>query len=56
MSRSTFSVRLISASASWISVSVLNPRKSIFSRPTRSTSFIAHCVVISSRLLLNSGA
>ena len=42
-------VRLISASASWISVSVLSPRKSIFRRPTRSISFIAHCVTISSR-------
>ena len=36
----------------WISVSVLRPRKSIFRRPTRSISFIAHWVMISSRLLL----
>ena len=32
-----------------MSVSVLSPRKSIFRRPTRSTSFMFHCVVISSR-------
>ena len=35
-----------------MTVSVLSPRKSIFSRPTRSISFIAHCVVISSVLAL----
>ena len=43
------SVRLISFRQSSISVSVLSPRKSIFRRPTRSTSFMFHCVVISSR-------
>ena len=48
MSRTIPSVRLISVSASQISVSVLSPRKSIFRRPTRSTSFIAHWVTISS--------
>ena len=42
-------VRSISAIASSISVSVLSPRKSIFSRPMRSISFIDHWVVISSR-------
>ena len=42
-------VRSISAIASAISVSVLSPRKSIFSRPMRSISFIDHWVVISSR-------
>ena len=46
------SVRLISSTASSSSVSVLRPRKSIFRRPTRSISFMAHCVVISSFWLL----
>ena len=49
MSSSTPVVRLISAIASKISVSVLSPRKSIFRRPTRSISFIDHWVTISSR-------
>ncbi len=42
-------VRSISAMASKISVSVVSPRKSILSRPTRSISFIDHWVTISSR-------
>ena len=52
MSMSTLSVRLISSRASRMSVSVLSPRKSIFRSPTRSTSFIAHWVTISSFWLL----
>ena len=45
----TPSVSSMCFTASSSSVSVLRPRKSIFRRPTRSISFIAHCVVISPR-------
>ncbi len=41
-------VRSISFTQSSMSVSVLSPRKSILSSPTRSMSFIDHCVTISS--------
>ena len=40
------------STASCSRVRVLSPRKSILSRPIRSTCFIAHCVVISSFWLL----
>jgi hypothetical protein len=38
---------LISRTAVWITVSVFRPRKSNFTSPAFSTSFIANCVTIS---------
>ena len=42
-------------SASWISVSVVRPRKSILRSASFSRPFMSYCVTISSRLVLYSG-
>ncbi len=46
---------LISRSASWISVSVVSPRKSILRSGSFSSPLMSNCVTISSRLVLYSG-